>query len=339
MAKILYPFSIAYRALSALDRKVSAPRCLDAPVISVGNLTWGGTGKTPLVIELLKFLVKNNLKPVVLTRGYGRSGKIPLLLKNGAPKVNPANSGDEPLLIAKSVPEACVIVAADRYAAALSFRNKINPDVYVLDDGFQHWKIKRDLDIVCINASNPFGNGMLIPAGSLREKPSALKRAGLIIITNSDTVCAKRLLELKKEISKYSKAPVAFTYYGGLQYKKIDLKTNFNFKLLKNSKTAAISGIGFSEGFRKSVEKTGIVCEKFISLKDHKKYDKKMLEKIFASAGKESYFITTSKDAVKINAVLDEKNKKRVAVLTAAPQFKNGKEIWEKTILRKIKKR
>ncbi|MCL2389925.1 MAG: tetraacyldisaccharide 4'-kinase, partial [Endomicrobia bacterium] len=165
MTKLLYPLSVIYKLLSEADKCLKSPKTLPAPVISVGNLTWGGTGKTPVVIELLRFLVKNNLKPAVLTRGYNRRSKAPVLLNNGGVNVSAAESGDEPLLISKSVPEADVIIGADRYNNALRFAKETKAGVYVLDDGFQHWKICRDLDIVCVNAADPFGNGMLIPAG------------------------------------------------------------------------------------------------------------------------------------------------------------------------------
>jgi len=169
--KFLYPLSLLYSVLLKADRKFSIPKKLSKPVISVGNITWGGTGKTPIVIEILNLLINNNLKPVVLTRGYSRISNFPLLLKESTIGINHLDSGDEPLLIAKSVPKASVIVGKNRYDNALKFEKRIKPDVYILDDGFQHWNIQRNLDIVCINAANPFGNGMLIPAGILREKP------------------------------------------------------------------------------------------------------------------------------------------------------------------------
>ena len=336
--KILYPFSKIYQALSAVDRKLAKPRKFDKPVISVGNLTWGGTGKTPVVIEILKLLVKNNLKPAVLTRGYGRRNNVPLLLKNGAVGISPEDSGDEPLLIARSIPQAYVIVGADRFETARFFKDEIKPDVFILDDGFQHWKIKRDLDIVCINAANPFGNKMLIPAGILREKPEALKRADVLMLTNSDMASSREIKALKKRISKYSKVKPYLTYYGKLQYKTADLNKNFDSKILKRNKCAAISAIGFSKGFKKSLEKTGVRPEKFIILKDHHKYDGKTLERIFTKAGRNFYFVTTAKDAVKISSLLGGKIKKRVAVLTVEPQFKTGKGKWEKTILKAAKK-
>ncbi|MCL2485777.1 MAG: tetraacyldisaccharide 4'-kinase [Endomicrobia bacterium] len=335
MTKLLYPFSIIYELLSNADRFLKGSKSLPAPVISIGNLTWGGTGKTPVVIELLRFLVKNNLKPAVLTRGYNRGSKVSLLVRNGGIGINAAESGDEPLLIAKSVPEADIIIGADRYNNALRFAKEIKANIYVLDDGFQHWKIRRNLDIVCVNAANPFGNGMLIPAGILREKPKALKRAGLIIITNADMIDGGKLQKLESDIKKYSggQSPVV-TYYGNYEYTKLDLKTKFDIERLKQPEVNILSGIGFSDGFKNSVEKSGLKIKQVHNLKDHQKYDYNMLKEIYSN---NDFCVITAKDAVKLESLLDDKMKERTAVLNVTPQFKTGKEQWEKAILQNLK--
>ncbi|MDR1695570.1 MAG: tetraacyldisaccharide 4'-kinase [Endomicrobium sp.] len=332
--KWLYPLSVVYKILSETDRFLKSPKTLPAPVISVGNLTWGGTGKTPVVIELLRFLVKNNLKPAVLTRGYNRAGKAPLLLQNGGSGINADESGDEPLLISKSVPEASVIVGADRYDNALRFAGKSEADVYVLDDGFQHWKIRRDLDIVCVNAANPFGNGMLIPAGILREKPEALKRAGLIMITNADTAGTNVLQKLEAEIRIHSNgnSPLV-THYGNYEYTKLDLKTKFDEEKLKRSEVILLSGIGFSGGFKNSAEKAGLKIKKVHTFKDHQNYGFNMLKEIYSQDG---CFVVTAKDAVKLEYLADGKMKERTAVLNVNPVFETGKEQWEKAILQAL---
>ncbi|MDR1195079.1 MAG: tetraacyldisaccharide 4'-kinase, partial [Endomicrobium sp.] len=299
MNKLLYPFSVLYAALSKLDRRITKSKALNKPVISVGNITWGGSGKTPIVIELLKFLAEKNLTPAVLTRGYGRENKETLLLKNGAKDATPADSGDEPLLTARSVPKACVIVGADRYDNALKFEKEIKPDVFILDDGFQHWKIKRNLDIVCINAADPFGNEMIIPAGILREAPEALKRADLTVITNSDMVSAGSLEKLQKKIYEISGKDSLITYYGGYEYKQINLIDSFDTDKFKGKDVYALSGIGFAEGFKNSVEKSGIKIKDSFILRDHKKYDAKTINSIFDKIA-DAYIVTTAKDAVKI---------------------------------------
>jgi tetraacyldisaccharide 4'-kinase len=329
--KFLYPFSVLYAALSKIDRSITKSKTLNKPVISVGNITWGGSGKTPIVIELLKFLADKNLTPAVLTRGYGRKSKEALLLKNGGENANPADSGDEPLLTARSVPQAFVIVGADRYDNALKFEKEINPDVFILDDGFQHWKIKRDLDIVCINAADPFGNGMIIPAGIMRETPKALKRADLTVITNSDMASAESLENLQKQIFEISGKDSIITYYGGYEYKRINLRDAFDADKLKGKDVYALSGVGFAKGFKNSVEKSGIKIKDSFILRDHQKYDAKTINSIFEKIP-DAYAVTTAKDAVKIEYFADDKIKEKIAVLTVKPIFKTGKEQWEKTI-------
>ncbi|MDR1663264.1 MAG: tetraacyldisaccharide 4'-kinase [Endomicrobium sp.] len=329
----LYPISLIYAVLLKVDRKFTIVRKLPKPVISVGNITCGGTGKTPIVIELLEFLAANKFKSTVLTRGYLRKNKIPMLLKNGASDVCAIASGDEPLLIARSVPNTIVIVGIDRYKNALVIGSKTNPDVYVLDDGFQHWKIKRNLDIVCVNVANPFGNDMLIPSGILREKPKSLKRADVVVITNCDMVSKDNLNKLEKKIFELSGKEAILTFYGDFKYKKVDLKTDFNIELLKKSKVYSLSAIGFAEGFKNSIEKSGITLEDSIILRDHGRYDNYKLNKLVSQKGTDAYFVVTAKDAVKLQNV-DTKMKEKISVLTIKPQFIKGKERWEQTILK-----
>ncbi|MCL1972792.1 MAG: tetraacyldisaccharide 4'-kinase [Endomicrobia bacterium] len=333
--KLLYPLSLAYELLSKADRSFTKQKTLDKPVISVGNLTWGGTGKTPIVIELLELITKQNLTPVVLTRGYGRKSKESLHLKSGAFDVNPSESGDEPLLIARSFPNADVIVGSGRYKNVLKFRNSINPGVFVLDDGFQHWKIKRDLDIVCVNAANPFGNGMVIPAGILREKPSALERAGLVVITNSDMISGEMLEDLNRRIMKYYAKETVITYYGDCKYKNIGLNEDFGVNKFLGKDVYSLSGIGFAKGFANSIEKSGVQVKGSFVLSDHESYDKKIITDILDKIG-DAYLVTTAKDAVKIGYFADEKIKEKIAVLTVKTVFKKGKEQWEKTILKNL---
>jgi len=334
--KLLYPLSLVYDFLSKADRRFTKTKTLDKPVISVGNLTWGGTGKTPVVIELLDFITRQDLKSVVLTRGYGRKSKEAMLLKSGAFDVNPSDGGDESLLIARSVPSAGVIAGPDRYGNALKFYGSIKPDIFVLDDGFQHWKIKRDLDIVCVNAANPFGNGMIIPAGILREKPDALRRAGMVIITNSDMVSQQELEKLKDKIFNYSGKEPVITCYGNYEYKNINLNEDFDVNKFTGKDVYSLSGIGFGKGFINSIEKSGVKIKKSFVLRDHKTYDEKMILDIFDKTGG-SYLITTAKDAVKIGHFANDEIKEKTAVLTVKPVFKTGKELWEKTILKSLR--
>jgi tetraacyldisaccharide 4'-kinase len=334
--KLLYPLSLIYSFVYKLDKKFSISKKLFKPVVSVGGITWGGSGKTPVVIELLKIFVKNKKNPTVLTRGYFRKTKIPIVLKNGANGVNVFDSGDEALLIAKSVKESVIIVGADRYENALNFANKINTDVYILDDGFQHWNIERDIDIVCINAYNPFGNGLLIPAGNLRENLNALKRSSIIIITNSDMIGINELFKLKKKIIDISLNNNIFMVYNGeFTYKSVDLDYNFDIELLKKNDVYSLSAIGFVDGFIYSIKKSGIKIKDSITFRDHNYYDNNLMKKLVKKY-KNSYFIVTMKDSVKLNNI-DIDIKQKIAVLVVKLKFiENNKKTWEKKILNSL---
>ena len=182
MRELLYPFSFLYRAGLGIDRKITTAKELPRPVISIGNITWGGTGKTPLVIKTARYLLSLGVVPCVLTRGYGRKKKDTVIVSDGKNILSSAElSGDEPVSIAESARGAIVVAGADRFWAAKEALASLKPGAFILDDGFQHWALKRDIDIVCVNALNPFGNGFLIPAGILREPISSLQRAELVI--------------------------------------------------------------------------------------------------------------------------------------------------------------
>jgi tetraacyldisaccharide 4'-kinase len=184
---LLAPLAWAYGALSAARRRAYRsgllhPRALARPVVVVGNLTVGGTGKTPLTIHLARELSAANLKVGIVSRGYGRHGA-------GARSVQPDSDwrdvGDEPLILARRT--GCpTLVAADRVAAARTLIAR-GADVIIADDGLQHLRLPRDCAIVVIDGSRGFGNGRLLPAGPLREPPAALARADLVVVNGDST--------------------------------------------------------------------------------------------------------------------------------------------------------
>lgn len=165
-----YELSFIYGSVLAIARTSAKPyRPKGCKVISVGNITLGGTGKTPLVAAIARRLRDRGRKVVILTRGYMADGKTGL--------------ADEAEFFRRTLGGIPVIVGRDRTASAKEAEAKYSPDVLLLDDGFQHWNLARDLDIVTIDVNDPFGNGMLIPRGTLREPLSSLKRAGIAVIT------------------------------------------------------------------------------------------------------------------------------------------------------------
>lgn len=180
-----------YRLLLGLNRALTRSRSLPVPVISVGNLVAGGTGKTPTVVWLVRWLRAGGRNPAILTRGYGGVAQKEGLVFCSAELSNlqPGLTGDEPYLLAKLLPGTRVAVGRDRLRMGqAALQDDPTIDCFVLDDGFQYWKLQRDYDIVVMDASNPFGNGRLIPRGILREPLSGLSRAQAVFLTRLERV-------------------------------------------------------------------------------------------------------------------------------------------------------
>jgi tetraacyldisaccharide 4'-kinase len=157
---------------------VLSSRRLPRPVISVGNLTVGGTGKTPAVAMLAKYFISRGKRAVVLSRGYGGTlrGGLGIVSDGTNLLLTPGEGGDEPYLLATTVSGLAVVVGADRYRAGLFAMERLAPDIFILDDGFQHLRLDRDLNILLLDNGQPFGNGKTLPAGLLREPRSAVQR-------------------------------------------------------------------------------------------------------------------------------------------------------------------
>src|SRR5438132_13231720 len=180
-----------------------------APVISVGNITAGGTGKTPLVEWIARTLAAGGCSPCVVTRGYRRNTKGRIVASNGIDiSATLDEAGDEALMLAESLKgKAAVVCDTDRVAGANWAIENLKSDVIILDDGFQHRRIARDLNIVTIDATNPWGNGNLLPAGTLREPLAALSRADSFVITRADNaVQTAALRDERRELN--AKAPI-----------------------------------------------------------------------------------------------------------------------------------
>ena len=207
---ILPPLSVLYGAvtrtrLSLYRRGTFHSTKLDRPVISVGNITTGGTGKTPLVEWVARTVAASGKKVCILTRGYGRDNPDRMVVVSDGNTVlaTPSQAGDEPFLLATNLTNvAAVISSADRVASGNEAIRQFDTDCFVLDDGFQHLRLERDLNIVTIDATNPWGGGHLLPYGRLREPLSGLSRADCIVITRTDQV--NNINELRNEIRRHT---------------------------------------------------------------------------------------------------------------------------------------
>ena len=185
-------FRAALAARSASYRiGLLSTRGLPVPVISIGNVTVGGSGKTPLAEVVVLALREMGARPAIVSRGYGRRTRgVRIVADGGGCRLGVRDGGDEPVLLAERLPGVPIVVGESRYDAGAVAVGTCFADALVLDDGFQHRTLTKDLEIVVVSGSDPWGNGRLFPRGSLREPLSALKRAGLVVVTNPPTVTA-----------------------------------------------------------------------------------------------------------------------------------------------------
>ncbi len=332
---LLYPLTIIYYLLSELNRLLTKSTKLYKPVISIGNITWGGSGKTPMTIEVAEYILSLGKMPVILSRGYARknsSRRNVVVRDTNKILADISVSGDEPYMMAQLV-KCPIIVGADRIRS-VSFAKQFNPDVFILDDGFQHWKLQRDLDIVCVNSLNPFGNGMTIPSGILRERKSALKRAKLVALTNCNLVNEDKLNSVKKEIVRITRElPIETSCKN---YEIVNMSDNSKIEDIedfrRNDRFVAVSAIGSPDNFINTVSGLGLKIKEEIIFSDHHKYVTKNISDVINNLAGNEVIITTAKDAVKISEVTNKEMQKKIYVLNVSISFDSGKEIFEKEI-------
>ncbi len=309
---ILAPLGALYGAitetrLTLYRRGLLAVSKLDAPVISIGNITAGGTGKTPLVECIARALAAEGRKVCILTRGYGRENpKRRVLVSDGRNLLaREQEAGDEPRLLAETLRGIAAVVSdADRFAAGRWAIRELGAEVFVLDDGFQHLRLARDLDVATIDATDAWGGGQLLPRGQLRERPGGLARADCIVITRADQ--ADDVDSLKREIENLSNHRPLFTSrmrVRGLRQFGAELSDDgARTKPDINRKVAAFCAIGNPHAFIKQLENDGYDPVAVSEFSDHHKYDQRDIDGVVEKArqaGAKS-LITTAKDAVKL---------------------------------------
>jgi tetraacyldisaccharide 4'-kinase len=255
------------------------------PVISVGNLTAGGTGKTPMVVWIVRQLQSCGLRPAVVMRGYKSTH----------------GQSDEALLLGQ-LTGATIIVNPDRVAGAAQAALAL-ADVIVLDDGFQHRRLRRDLDIVLVDASDPFGLGHCLPRGLLREPPSALADAQVILITRSNSIAPEKLAMLKEHLAKFAPQAVIAEAIHRPSAVIDPAGETLPPSALAGRRFFAFCGIGNPESFFSTLGHLGIRIAGQQRLDDHCRYDPQLLAELCEQARQAGcdYLITTQKDFVKIN--------------------------------------
>lgn len=270
------------------------------PVISVGNITVGGTGKTPLVIMLAEILRRRGYTPAVVSRGYGRRARGTAVVCDGKSVLaGAAEGGDEPVLIAKRLKDVPVVVGTDRAAAAEHAITAFSPDLLILDDAFQHRAIDRDVDLIAIDGLNPAGNGFMIPAGPLRDSFSRLKKADQIIITRTEQ--AHSIAPLRSRIQRITGTmPLLARHTPG---RLVSCAGNpITNSLPAGTSVFCFAGIGNPDSFLQTVAETGLKPAGFIPFPDHHWYTRADLDRLLTRAEETgpAILVTTEKDAMRL---------------------------------------
>ncbi len=266
------------------------------PVVSVGNLTAGGTGKTPMVDFLAKYLHSRDVRCAIISRGYGgnyRQAVGRVTDANGKLQMSPQECGDEPYLLAIRNPGVPVYVAKDR-TFGVQAAEKDGAHLLLLDDAFQHLAVQRDVDIVLLDTKRPFGNGRLLPTGMLRETTSALQRADLIVMTRADA-------ERKPQLSVH--APIVYS-----RHRLSETITSLNGEVVSKQAFAgksclAFAGIANPDEFFAALRGFGFADIEAMPLADHQEYNREILNRLLGSCHNHDLLVTTEKDAVKLSAV------------------------------------
>lgn len=285
----------------SLERGIRRARRLPVPVISVGNLTVGGTGKTPLVMLIAETLRDSGRRVAILSRGYARrrGGAVQCISDGNGILASLEEAGDESFMMAHRLPGVCVWVAADRFRAGTAALKEAASEVLVLDDGFQHRMLHRDLDLVVVRGPRPLANRRLLPSGPLREPPAALGRAHLVILVlQGDSKSKERSLEEIREVA--CGLPVIAADYRPRGLWEIRDRRPLPLDSLCDKRLALVCAIGRPDGFRATVASLGGRVEALLSFPDHHWYTLQDIERIRRIRREVDAVVTTEKDSWKL---------------------------------------
>jgi len=297
-------------------------------VISIGNITAGGTGKTPAVIAIAEEAKKRGFYPIILTRGYKGKAKGPCFVKGSNPlsvirngfknEVNASRItlhasrlyGDEPVLMSETLRDVPIVKCADRYAGGMFALQTLTPNpqsqfLFILDDGFQHWQLFRDKNILLIDAENPFDNRRLLPVGLLREPLKEIERADIIVLTKAQNCQPSVVSGLRDEIRLYNKtAPVFLSGHKPVGFIK-STGEEIRLEWARDKNFFAFCGIGSPESFRKTVLSAGCSLKGLKKYSDHYTYKQGDIEDIIkeAKAGNANWVLTTEKDMMRLRGL------------------------------------
>ena len=304
LQKTLSPLSPLYEKILAAraalyNLGLFGSRRLPRPVISVGNLITGGTGKTPLVIYIVEALSREGVRLAVLSRGYGGTARERVNLVSDMERVclGPREAGDEPVLMAKALPGTPVLVGKNRFALGEEAIRRFPVDCLILDDGFQHLPLKRDANLLLLDGVNPFGEEQCLPGGNLREGIQAIHRADIIVLTGRATEETRaRVVSLvpDKPLFTVRFVPGCVRPHGSEQLEALST--------IRDRRVMAFAGIARTERFFDSLGEAGAIIVGERSFPDHHPYTSKELEWIVREGREKGadYLVTTEKDLVRL---------------------------------------
>ncbi len=275
---------------------------LPVPVVSVGNISVGGSGKTPCVEMLAGRLRERGQQVVIISRGYRSGLTKPTVVSDGkSVRYKPPVAADEAYLLARHLPGVAVLTGADRYRVGEVAIEQVACGVIILDDGFQHRRLHRDLDIVLVDAVNPLGYGRLLPSGLLREPPEALERADIVVVTNADA--GRDVDSAIRAIRQYAPAaPIARAVHRPVNLIDVRSQDRVGLERLTGQRLLAVSGIANPSRFEAMLGQLGARVAAHRIFPDHHRYTPADLELIGRAAkdGGASMVVTTEKDMVKL---------------------------------------
>ncbi|HEX5701996.1 MAG TPA: tetraacyldisaccharide 4'-kinase [Pyrinomonadaceae bacterium] len=306
LAPLSFLYGAAVNIRAALYRNgIFKTQTVGVPVLSVGNITTGGTGKTPLV-EWIAGRLSERHRVCILTRGYRRANPSQRIVVSDGERIvaDPEQSGDEAMMLARSlVGKAAVVCDANRVAGARWAIENLNAEVLILDDGFQHVRIGRDLDIVTLDATNPWGDGRRLPAGILRESIHSLSRADCIVVTRSNNAIETGLQERIKQATDAPafRSTTVISRISALGSPQVEADRG----TLRQLPVAAFCGIGNPNAFFRQLRDEGFNLRHTEVFRDHHKYSQTDIDRLtqHATDAGAHALITTAKDAVKLTSM------------------------------------
>lgn len=277
-------------------------RRLPVPVVSIGNLTVGGSGKTPLAALVAVVLGELGATPAIVSRGYGRRTRgVRVVADREGVRLDARDAGDEPRLLAEQLPGVPVVVGESRYEAGRVALERCGADAIVLDDGFQHRTIVKDLEILTVAGVEPWGNGRLFPRGILREPLSALRRAHVVVVTNSATASTQSAVAQSLR-DRGSHAPLLAGSYRPETLRSGDDAAALPPSMLAGSRVVAVAGLASPAGFVSTLSSLGADVVELVEFPDHHRYSASDLARVRSVARQTGAdrVVTTEKDWVRL---------------------------------------